>query len=53
MPEGWRDDAAADQRRGRPAGADRGVARAGYSEALLRKLAHDNWLNLLQRTWGE
>lgn len=25
---------------------------AGYGEALLRKIAHENWLGLLERTWG-
>lgn len=24
----------------------------GYDEALLRKLAHENWLAVLERTWG-
>ncbi len=24
----------------------------GYGEALLQKLAHENWLSLLERTWG-
>ncbi len=24
----------------------------GYSDALLRKLAHENWFALLERTWG-
>ncbi len=24
----------------------------GYDEALLAKLAHKNWLALLERTWG-
>ncbi|PKP74893.1 MAG: peptidase [Alphaproteobacteria bacterium HGW-Alphaproteobacteria-6] len=24
----------------------------GYDEALLRKIAHENWLSLLGRTWG-
>lgn len=24
----------------------------GYSDALLRKLGHENWLALLERTWG-
>ena len=24
----------------------------GYGEALVRKIAHENWLALLQRTWG-
>ncbi|WP_347311168.1 dipeptidase [Defluviimonas sp. SAOS-178_SWC] len=24
----------------------------GYDEALVRKLAHENWLALLERTWG-
>lgn len=24
----------------------------GYGEALLKKLAHENWLALLERTWG-
>ena len=24
----------------------------GYDEPLLRKIAHENWLALLQRTWG-
>jgi membrane dipeptidase len=25
----------------------------GYNDALLRKIAADNWLALLERTWGE
>jgi membrane dipeptidase len=25
----------------------------GFDEPTLRKLAHENWLNLLRRTWGE
>ncbi|MCZ0961553.1 dipeptidase [Paracoccus benzoatiresistens] len=25
----------------------------GYGQALLRKIACDNWINLLERTWGE
>jgi membrane dipeptidase len=25
---------------------------AGYSEALLRKITHENWLNLLERVWA-
>lgn len=25
---------------------------AGYDEASLRKITHENWLNLLRRTWG-
>jgi len=25
---------------------------AGYSEKDLRKLARDNWLNVLEKTWG-
>jgi membrane dipeptidase len=25
----------------------------GYSEALMKKLAHENWLAVLARTWGE
>jgi membrane dipeptidase len=30
-----------------------GAMRAhGYDEALMRKLCHENWLNLLERTWG-
>ena len=24
----------------------------GYDDALLRKLAHENWFGVLQRTWG-
>jgi membrane dipeptidase len=24
----------------------------GYSDALIRKIAHENWLALLTRTWG-
>ena len=24
----------------------------GYDTALLRKLCHENWLNVLERTWG-
>jgi membrane dipeptidase len=26
---------------------------AGYDEPSLRKITHENWLNLLRRTWGE
>ncbi|MDQ1900087.1 membrane dipeptidase [Paracoccus sp. WLY502] len=25
----------------------------GYGEALIRKIASENWINLLERTWGE
>ena len=25
----------------------------GYDEALMRKLCHENWLRVLERTWGE
>ena len=25
----------------------------GYGEALVRKIASENWINLLERTWGE
>ena len=25
----------------------------GYNEALMRKLTHENWLKLLERTWGD
>ncbi len=28
------------------------LRRAGYSEVLIRKIAHGNWLSLLERTWG-
>ena len=24
----------------------------GYDDALMRKLAHENWFGVLQRTWG-
>jgi membrane dipeptidase len=24
----------------------------GYGEALLRKLCHENWFRVLERTWG-
>jgi len=24
----------------------------GYGESLMRKLTHENWLRLLERTWG-
>ncbi|TPG53581.1 dipeptidase [Ewingella americana] len=26
---------------------------AGYGEALISKIAHKNWINVLERTWGE
>ena len=26
---------------------------AGYNDALLRKLAHENWIRVLRQTWGE
>ena len=29
------------------------LAKHGYSPALLHKLAHQNWLALLERTWRE
>lgn len=25
----------------------------GYGEALIRKIAHENWVRVLERTWGE
>jgi membrane dipeptidase len=25
----------------------------GYDEQALRKLAHDNWIRVLGKTWGE
>jgi len=25
----------------------------GYNSALMKKLCHENWLNVLERTWGE
>ena len=28
------------------------LAAHGYDDSLLRKLAHENWLRLLERTWG-
>lgn len=28
------------------------LADHGYGEALLRKIAHENWLSVLERTWG-
>ena len=28
------------------------LRRAGYSDELLAKIAHENWLSVLQRTWG-
>ncbi|MCV2869181.1 dipeptidase [Defluviimonas sp. WL0002] len=28
------------------------LAQHGYGEELVRKIAHENWLALLQRTWG-
>jgi membrane dipeptidase len=28
------------------------LAAHGYDDALLRKLSHENWLHLLERTWG-
>lgn len=29
------------------------LAAAGYDDAALRKLAHENWLRVLRKTWGE
>jgi membrane dipeptidase len=29
------------------------LRRRGYGDALLRKLGHENWLAVLDRTWGE
>jgi len=29
------------------------LRRRGYDEATLRKLTHENWLRVLERTWGE
>ncbi len=29
------------------------MARHGYSDALMTKLCHANWLRVLQKTWGE
>jgi membrane dipeptidase len=29
------------------------LRKAGYDEAALRKLAHENWLRVLRETWGE
>ena len=29
------------------------LRQAGYSEALLRKITHENWLRLLRKTWRE
>jgi membrane dipeptidase len=28
------------------------MRRHGYDEATLRKLAHENWISVLKRTWG-
>ncbi|ESR22443.1 dipeptidase [Lutibaculum baratangense] len=28
------------------------MRRHGYDEATLRKICHENWLNVLERTWG-
>jgi membrane dipeptidase len=28
------------------------MRRHGYDEATLRKLCHENWMNVLERTWG-
>jgi len=25
----------------------------GYDEGALRKLAHENWVRVLRKTWGE
>ena len=29
------------------------MAAHGYGPALMRKLAHENWFSLLERTWGQ
>jgi membrane dipeptidase len=29
------------------------MRRRQYGEALVRKIAHENWLSVLERTWGE
>ena len=47
-----RDAARGDRRRGRAAGADGRAGGHGYDAALLRKLAHENWLRVLERIWG-
>jgi len=28
------------------------MRRHGYDEATLRKLCYENWVNVLERTWG-
>jgi membrane dipeptidase len=28
------------------------MAAHGYGEPLIRKISHENWLALLERTWG-
>ena len=28
------------------------MRRHGYDEATLRKLCYENWMNVLERTWG-
>ena len=28
------------------------LRQSGYSESLMKKIAHDNWLSLLERTWA-
>ena len=29
------------------------MAQHGYSDALIAKLCHENWLRVLEKTWGE
>jgi membrane dipeptidase len=29
------------------------LRRAGYDDASLQKLAHENWIRVLRKTWGE
>src|SRR5471030_1853944 len=29
------------------------MRKAGYGERLIAKIAHENWVNVLERTWGE
>ena len=29
------------------------MRKSGYGEPLIAKIAHQNWINVLERTWGE